>query len=258
LKNKILIACRHKGANEKLFNTIHGINARYSVAVVTDEETMYERISELQPDILFLDAHFALCATAMLAAQLRKKHKQMKLAVFERKPRPTKYAARFVLWGVENYLSAQNGSRYYEKEITKILNGDDLIPDYILKELDRYVSVPECSLNFTKTDCRVLEQLRNGLSNDEIAEHCHLGSHTIRNVVSALYTKTNTNNTIMLLNVAANRGAIIGEWIPEYSDDDKYDLPDHDVITKANISLVKIGVAQIANQIKNKRLLNDN
>jgi DNA-binding NarL/FixJ family response regulator len=251
LINQILIACRHNHANEKLIGAIHNINHHYSIAVVTDEEKMNSAISELQPDILFLDAHFALCATAMLMAQLHKKHKRMKLVVFERKPHPTKYAARFVLWGAENYLSAQEGSRYYEKEIARVLNGDDVVPDYILKELNRYASAPECSLNFTKTDRKVLSELRNGFSNDEIAEHYHLQPHTIRNIVSALYAKTNTDNTIMLLNVAANRGAIAGEWIPEISDDDKYDLPDHDVITTTRISLVKIGMPQIIGRVKN-------
>jgi DNA-binding NarL/FixJ family response regulator len=239
MTRQILIACRQKNANDKLTAVIRGINPRYRVTAVTDEGEMNEAVTVLQPELLFLDAHFALCATAMAAARLHKKFGGMKIAVFERKPRHAEYAARFVLWGVENYLSKREGSNRYEKEIARILKGEDVIPSYVIAEADKYSSLPDCSLKFSKTERKVLAHLRNGLGNPEIADICRLKPGTIGNIVSALYAKTNTDNTILLLNVAANRGVLSEGWIPEITDDDKYDLPERDVTVTANIALVR-------------------
>lgn len=54
-------------------------------------------------------------------------------------------------------------------------------------------------IEFTERELKTIEMLASGYNDPEIAEHFKISIHTIRNILTQLYRKTNTVNRTQLV-----------------------------------------------------------
>lgn len=80
------------------------------------------------------------------------------------------------------------------------------IVEIAMKEFVRYPDLFP-NLNLSPREFQVLELIKNGLSNKDMARHLHLGVNTIESYRKALMEKTKCNNTADLVTFAYKIGA---------------------------------------------------
>lgn len=94
----------------------------------------------------------------------------------------------------------RHGGRFYENEVERL---GALYPFLCLAE--RGVADPANRLPLTAAQRRIVDLVRHGLTNDEIAAQLGLSPRTVRNQLSAVYERCGVSNRTELVGLLATR-----------------------------------------------------
>lgn len=115
--------------------------------------------------------------------------------------------------GVKGYILKDSGIREIEKGIRTVLNGDCYFSNELLRKL--IINLKHSTeknrddvSQLSKREMEVLNEICNGLTNDEIAEKLSISTQTVKGHRSNLLTKTNCKNSASLVMFAIKNNLV--------------------------------------------------
>lgn len=159
------------------------------VATVKNGLDCLEKSKKLNPDLILMDIRMPKMDGIEATKKIKKFNSDIKiiaLSTFNNK----RYVKKIFKYGADGYVLKDVDSDSLIDIIKKAANGKCLLSDYVIQSLfeenDDY--------NFTDLEMKIAEELSKGVSNKEIAKKLNIAYGTVRNKISSIYKKINTNN----------------------------------------------------------------
>jgi two-component system, NarL family, response regulator DesR len=152
------------------------------------------------PDVALLDIEMPGMDGLAAAADLRKRHPDMKIVILTTFGRPG-YLRRAMESGVSGFVVKDSPAEKLAHTIRQVLKGGKVIdPDLAA------VALAEGNCPLTPREKDVLAASADGATIAEIAAVAYLSEGTVRNYLSACIQKTGARNRAEALRIAADRG----------------------------------------------------
>ncbi len=161
-----------------------------------DGQQAWLAISKLKPDVAILDIEMPKAsgldvADQILAAKLPTK--VIILTTFAQKA----YFERAIKAQVKGYLLKDSPSDDLVAAIRQVMNGQTIYDPELVRNMVNATDNP-----LTDQEMTVLKAAENGETTKEIAEQLYLSSGTIRNYLSAIFSKLGVHNRLEAVNLA--------------------------------------------------------
>jgi two-component system, NarL family, response regulator DesR len=170
------------------------------VAQVGRGDEVARAASEASPDVALLDIEMPGIDGLAAAADLRKRHPNMKIVILTTFGRPG-YLRRAMESGVSGFVVKDSPAEKLAHTIRQVLKGGKVIdPDLAAAAL------AEGSCPLTPREKDVLAASADGATIAEIASVLYLSEGTVRNYLSACIQKTGARNRTEALRIAEERG----------------------------------------------------
>jgi two-component system, NarL family, response regulator DesR len=167
------------------------------VAQVGRGDEVAKAASDANPDVALLDIEMPGIDGLAAAADLRKRHPDMKIVILTTFGRPG-YLRRAMVSG---FVVKDSPAEKLAHTIRQVLKGGKVIdPDLAAAAL------AEGSCPLTPREKDVLAASADGATIAEIAAVCYLSEGTVRNYLSACIQKTGARNRTEALRIAQERG----------------------------------------------------
>jgi DNA-binding NarL/FixJ family response regulator len=118
------------------------------------------------------------------------------------------YISKIMEIGIKVFVHKPNVKTEIESAVHAIMNSKH----YYCEEIADYLVVDKIKSNnknhLTKMECKVLQQIADGLTRKEIADILRISVIAVREHKSNLHFKTNTKNDVALVNYAKKNGLI--------------------------------------------------
>jgi DNA-binding NarL/FixJ family response regulator len=165
-------------------------------------------INDYRPRLVFVDAGFYDTATPYMLARLREKMPGLTIAVFSLGECPEELETRFLLFGIERYISLRYGMADFIHGFKAILDGKPYVTARVRRRMDELEDIPEPSTRESEREDEVLVMLANGKRTMEIAELLHLSERTIAHHKTSIFSRYQVVNTAQMIRVAQNAGKL--------------------------------------------------
>jgi two-component system, NarL family, response regulator DesR len=170
------------------------------VAQVGRGDEVVRAASEASPDVALLDIEMPGIDGLAAAADLRKRHPNMKIVILTTFGRPG-YLRRAMESGVSGFVVKDSPAEKLAHTIRQVLKGGKVIdPDLAVAAL------AEGSCPLTPREKDVLAASADGATIAEIASVLYLSEGTVRNYLSACIQKVGARNRTEALRIAEERG----------------------------------------------------
>ncbi len=172
--------------------------------IVPDGRELIKKIGQQRIDVILMDLEMPHLNGIEATAAIRNKHPQIKiivLTVFDDDNR----IFETILAGATGYLlKEESGENIHRAIIEAMQGGASMSPSIALKALNfirqpQKAKLPQTDFNLTTRELEVLEQLRSGLTYEEIAYNLHISYGTVRKHIENIYRKLEVNNKVEAL-----------------------------------------------------------
>jgi DNA-binding NarL/FixJ family response regulator len=120
------------------------------------------------------------------------------------------YFHKMVDLGVQGFLLKNAEMMEIRKAISRVAENDTYFSEFLLKKFkeDGGTESEKVNIKFSKREKEVLDQLCQGLSNQEIAEKLFISPRTVDGHRANLLSKTNSKNTVSLVLFAVKNNLV--------------------------------------------------
>jgi DNA-binding NarL/FixJ family response regulator len=179
------------------------LNKINNIKVIGEAENGKEFIDNLEkynPDLIFLDIKMPEMdgiEAAQKAFEIKPTLKIIVMTMFEEPA----YFNKMVEIGVQGFLLKNAEMMEIRKAVSRINEGDSYFSESLLKKINEEGTIDDSQFNikFSKREKEVLDQLCQGLSNQEIADKLFISPRTVDGHRANLLSKTNSKNTVSLV-----------------------------------------------------------
>lgn len=148
-----------------------------------------EKSRDLNPDLILMDIKMPKMNGIEATKKIKEFNSNIKiiaLTTFD----DQKNIKRIFKFGADGFVLKDVDSDYLLDIIEKAANGKFLLSDYVVQSL----LSKNNDYTFTDLELKIAEELSKGASNKEIAKKINIAYGTVRNRVSSIYKKIDTNN----------------------------------------------------------------
>lgn len=179
------------------------LNKINNIKVIGEAENGKEFIDNLEkynPDLIFLDIKMPEMDGIEAAKRAFEMKPSLKIIVMTMFEEPA-YFNKMVDLGVQGFLLKNAEMMEIRKAIARINEGDSYFSEFLLKKINEEGTADDNQVNikFSKREKEVLDQLCQGLSNQEIADKLFISPRTVDGHRANLISKTNSKNTVSLV-----------------------------------------------------------
>lgn len=197
MTQRIIIADDHP-----LFRTAlsHAVAKVWPDAQVVEASSAAEARSELDEgaEALLLDLHMEDSAGLSVLMDLRQDHPALPIAIVSASEEPRVYAAAQQL-GAAAFIPKSAGLDEMREALSAVAEGDDWFPESDAEEDADLANMA----SLTPAQRRILEAIRKGLLNKQIAYELEISEATVKAHITAIFRKLGVNNRTQAVLLAA-------------------------------------------------------
>jgi len=218
-KIKILIADDQALFADNLKLTLETLSNEINVVGIAANGIKAVTIAEkLRPDIILMDVRMPEMDGVEAIKILHKKLPEIKILVISTFPDDS-YIKDAICYGACGYILKNTRTREVIASIQAIYNGLSLFSPLALEKLlhkesagqendenesDEYLEIKN---RLKKREREILTLVAQGYSNQKIADTLYISEPTVRNYISAIYTKVGTSNRLQLMSLVPKKNA---------------------------------------------------
>jgi len=172
--------------------------------IVPDGRELIKKIGQQRIDVILMDLEMPHLNGIEATSVIRAKHPQIKiivLTIFDDDNR----IFETILAGATGYLlKEESGENIHRAVMEAVQGGASMSPSIALKALNlirqpEKIKLPQQDFKLTNRELEVLEQLRSGLTYEEVASNLHISYGTVRKHIENIYRKLEVNNKVEAL-----------------------------------------------------------
>jgi DNA-binding NarL/FixJ family response regulator len=218
-KIKILIADDQFLFADNLKLTLETLSNEINVVgIAVNGKEAVAMAEELRPDIILMDVRMPVMDGVEAIKILHQKLPEIKILVISTFPDDS-YVKDAICYGAYGYILKNTRSREVIASIQAISNGLSLFSPLALDKLihkesdgqetdedesDEYLEIKG---RLKKREREILTLVAKGYSNQKIADTLYISEPTVRNYISAIYTKVGTSNRLQLMSLVPKKNA---------------------------------------------------
>jgi DNA-binding NarL/FixJ family response regulator len=184
------------------------------VGEVSNTGDLLDRVAELRPDVLLLDAHMPGGRVITAAKKLRDQYPKVQILVLSAYER-SEYIVGLVRAGAAGYVLKHDSSDMLVTAVRAVAQGEGWlsprVADILVRSVRNYDEKPDAKL--TEREVDVLRLMARGQRNDEIAEALFITNQTVKNHVRRIFRKLGVETRVDAVLYAIDQG--IDTTIPE-------------------------------------------
>jgi DNA-binding NarL/FixJ family response regulator len=184
------------------------------VGEVSNTGDLLDRVAELRPDVLLLDAHMPGGRVITAAKKLRNQYPKVQILVLSAYER-SEYIVGLVRAGAAGYVLKHDSSDMLVTAVRAVAQGEGWlsprVADILVRSVRNYDEKPDAKL--TEREVDVLRLMARGQRNDEIAEALFITNQTVKNHVRRIFRKLGVETRVDAVLYAIDQG--IDTTIPE-------------------------------------------
>jgi DNA-binding NarL/FixJ family response regulator len=184
------------------------------VGEVSNTGDLLDRVAELRPDVLLLDAHMPGGRVITAAKKLRNQDPKVQILVLSAYER-SEYIVGLVRAGAAGYVLKHDSSDMLVTAVRAVAQGEGWlsprVADILVRSVRNYDEKPDAKL--TEREVDVLRLMARGQRNDEIAEALFITNQTVKNHVRRIFRKLGVETRVDAVLYAIDQG--IDTTIPE-------------------------------------------
>ncbi len=211
---KILIADDHSMVRKGVRVLLEDEKDMLVVGEATDGRETLDLVARLQPDLVLLDITMPEINGIEVTRQVTTQYPQTRILIFTMHDK-TDYILNAVQYGATGFLLKDSNDEEITQAIRTIHGGDLYFPtrisSVIIKNLVkirlRAEPVPDDSplARLTHREMQILDCLKEGMNNQEIARRFDTSPNTVANQRTSILKKTGVKNTAELISLAMRR-----------------------------------------------------
>jgi DNA-binding NarL/FixJ family response regulator len=186
------------------------LNKKADVRVVgadTFSPGVFERISELAPDILLSDSKAISAFDLQVIPHLRKLLPGLKVVMIGMDP-DRELFLHAVQQGAVGYVLKDASAMEVAAAVRAVLNNEAFCPQNLLLSLFEYVAHPDVKaptarvkreLGLSRREQQLTNLISEGLTNKEIASQLNLSEQTVKNHVHRMLRKVGTTDRLVIV-----------------------------------------------------------
>lgn len=209
MKIKVAITDDHPMILEGLTTILSRYNNIAITGTYCNGEELLKGIATHTPDILLLDIQLPGQTGDELAPLLLEQYPNMKILVFTNFD-SNMYATKMLWQGVHGYMLKHSKEEVLIQAIESVYHGNEFIDAIIKEKIDtqalrsKHILTTKAALSIREKE--ILQQIVNGLTDQEIANKLFLGVSTIRFYRKSILLKLDVKNTADLVSKALRFG----------------------------------------------------
>ncbi len=198
-----------KAIKEKL-GTYEDIRIRLVASNGTD---LLEQIKDLPIELVLMDIEMPVLNGINTTLKLRQQNAKIKVLALTTFDDDDKIL-EMIRAGANGYLLKEENRETIHKAILDTIAGGAAISASIALKVINLIRNPQSpqtnnqDFKLTKREIEVLEQLKNGLTYDQIATNLFISTGTIRKHVEQIYRKLQVNNKVSAINKAIDNNIV--------------------------------------------------
>lgn len=176
--------------------------------IVPDGRELLNKIVQQPIDVILMDLEMPHVNGIEATAAIRKKHPQIKVLVLTVFDDDTRIFETILAGAIGYLLKEEPGEVIYRAIHDAMQGGAVMSPAIALKVLNfirqpQKTKQPKTDFKLTGRELELLEQLRSGLTYEEIGSNLHISFGTVRKHIENIYRKLQVNNKIEALRVVS-------------------------------------------------------
>ena len=173
-----------------------------------DKDALNMLINELKPSLLIVESRFYKSATPYMMALLKRKFKDLNIAVVSIYDYPTDLAMKFVINGINSYVNYFDGKSQFYRGLDCMRERKQFISPSVQERIENRLELPPVSSEISDRQIEVLRLLCNGFTSIEIADELFISKRTVEFHKAELFNNFGTRNENELIRVALYLGLI--------------------------------------------------
>ena len=151
---------------------------------------------------MIIGSGFYKCATPYMMSLLHKQYKKLNIVAVSIYDYPADLAMKFILNGINSYVSYFDGSDCFYKGLDYVRNGENYISPSVQERIDIRQELPPPAGELSDRQIEVLRLLCNGFTSTEIAAELCVSNRTVDFHKKELNNNFGTRNENELIRVA--------------------------------------------------------
>lgn len=165
-------------------------------------------INEYKPRLVFVEATFYDTATPYMLRKLQKKIPWLKVAVFSLGKCPVDLELRFLIFGIERYVSLHYGMADFIHGFKAILDGRKYVAWKLRRKYEGLDIIPEPSERESDREDEIMVMLANGIHIKEIGELLQLSERTVAHHKTSIFARYQVEYMAEFIRAALNSGKL--------------------------------------------------
>lgn len=192
---KVVIVDDHSIISESLGRMINLLEDMEVVAICSNGEEAIEAVKNYEVDLVLMDAIMPVMNGVEATRTIKAYKSSIKILML------TTFSDRDLIFtafeaGVDGYLLKDTTYDRLTTSMKEVLEGSFILPSEIASKLVKQVIVAQEKkpLGFNATELEIIDLLKAGLSNKQIAGHLNISYGTTRNYISDIYHKVGSKD----------------------------------------------------------------
>lgn len=187
----------------KLLEDVDTVQVVWHVA--NGQEVLDACVQEL-PQVLLLDLEMPVLNGRQVLPMLKQNYPALKIIVVTQYQAEA-YKQEIMRLGADAYLAKSADIEEIVKTINTVHSSESLEKEAVLRaKIKPLAGLGNAANLFTERELQVLRKLAQGLLAKEIAHALEISPKTVENHKATLFKKSQTNNTVSLINFAKEQG----------------------------------------------------
>lgn len=203
---KVAIAEDHLLFRQGIVKLLEDVDTVQVVWHVANGQEVLDACAQELPQVLLLDLEMPVLNGRQVLPMLKQNYPALKIIVVTQYQAEA-YKQEIMRLGADAYLAKSADIEEIVKTINTVHSSESLEKDAMLLAKTKPVAGQENAANlFTERELQVLRKLAQGLLAKEIAHALEISTKTVENHKATLFKKSQTNNTVSLINFAKEQG----------------------------------------------------